>query len=62
MTTGTIITPIWDYGWLAGDDVEFPPAASDREILERYVSSPAFPHFVPSIGQGRDWHPRPIHR
>jgi hypothetical protein len=49
MTTGTIITPIWDYGWLAGDDVEFPPAASDRELLERYVSSPAFhTSFIPS--------------
>ena len=49
MTTCPVITRIWDYGWLAGDDVEIPQVGSDRELLERYVASPAFhTSFLPS--------------
>jgi hypothetical protein len=49
MTACFVITSIWDYGWLAGDEVELPPASSDRDILERYVASPAFhTSFLPS--------------
>ncbi len=42
MTTCPVITSIWDYGWLAGDEVEFPQTDSDRDLIERYVASPAF--------------------
>ncbi len=42
MTTCPVITKIWDYGWLAGDDVELPQVGSDRDLVERYVASPAF--------------------
>jgi len=49
MTTCPVITSIWDYGWLAADDVELPQADSDHELLERYVASPAFhTSFLPS--------------
>ena len=49
MTTFSVITSIWDYGWLAGDDVKLPQAVSDHELLERYVASPAFhTSFLPS--------------
>lgn len=49
MTNSPVITSIWDYGWLAGDDVELPRTDSDRELIERYVASPSFhTSFLPS--------------
>jgi hypothetical protein len=49
MTACPVIAHIWDYGWLAGDDVEIPPADSEIELLKRYVASPAFhTSFFPS--------------
>src|SRR5438477_7901155 len=42
MTTCPLITRIWDYGWLAGDDVQLPQGDSDRELVERYVASLTF--------------------
>jgi hypothetical protein len=49
MTACPVITSIWDYGWLAGDEVEVPPATSDRDLLEHYVASAAFhTSFLPS--------------
>jgi hypothetical protein len=45
-----IITGIWDYGWLAGDDgVECPHTSSDREMLRCYLNSKEFhTSFLPS--------------
>lgn len=49
MTSCPVITSIWDYGWLAGDDVDLPQTDSDRELIMRYVASPAFhTSFLPS--------------
>jgi hypothetical protein len=49
MTACSVITHIWDYGWLAGDEVEVPPGSSDREVLEHYLASSAFQtSFLPS--------------
>ena len=49
MTACSVITHIWDYGWLAGDDVELPQTDSDGELLQRYVASSAFhTSFLPS--------------
>ena len=49
MMSVSIISRIWDYGWLAGDELHFPPAASDRDLLEHYLASPAFhTSFIPS--------------
>ncbi|MCX7008371.1 MAG: hypothetical protein NTY53_14175 [Kiritimatiellaeota bacterium] len=49
MTTCPTITIIWDYGWLAGDVLELPQTDTERELIERYVASPAFhTSFLPS--------------
>jgi len=49
MSACPVITRIWDYGWLAGDEVEVPPGSSDRDALEHYLASPAFhTSFFPS--------------
>ena len=49
MTASPVITHIWDYGWLAGDEVEVPAGSSDRDVLEHYLASPAFhTSFLPS--------------
>ena len=49
MATCPVITRIWDYGWLAGDEVEVPAGRSDRDVLAHYVESGAFhTSFLPS--------------
>ena len=49
MTACPVITHIWDYGWLAGDEVEVPSGSSYRDVLEHYLASPAFhTSFLPS--------------
>jgi len=49
MTACPVITRIWDYGWLAGDEVELLPAASERDLVAQYVASTAFhTSFLPS--------------
>src|SRR5262245_62239355 len=49
MTASPVITDIWDYGWLAGDEVEVPAGSSDQDVLEHYLASPAFhTSFLPS--------------
>ena len=49
MTACPVITHIWDYGWLAGDEVEVAAGSSDRDVLEHYLASPVFhTSFLPS--------------
>jgi hypothetical protein len=49
MTDCPVITHVWDHGWLAGDEVEVPEGASDRDVLEHYLASPDFhTSFLPS--------------
>ncbi|HWX22357.1 MAG TPA: hypothetical protein VN578_20850 [Candidatus Binatia bacterium] len=49
MTACPVIAHIWDYGWLAADDVEVPGGSSDGDVLEHYLASPAFhTSFLPS--------------
>lgn len=49
MGTTPIIARLWDYGWLSHDRVTLPKAASDAELIEQYVVSPAFhTSFLPS--------------
>jgi hypothetical protein len=49
MTACPVITRIWDYGWLAGDEVQVPAGGSDRDVLEHYLASPGFhTSFLPS--------------
>lgn len=42
METAHIVIRLWDYGWLHHDRVKLPTAASDTDVIERYVGSPAF--------------------
>jgi hypothetical protein len=42
MTTFPVITCIWDFGWLVGDELQVPPGTSDHDLLEYYVASSAF--------------------
>jgi hypothetical protein len=49
MTSVSFVSKVWDYGWLAGDELHVPPGASDRHLLEHYIGSPAFhTSFIPS--------------
>ena len=49
MTTCPVIAQIWDYGWLASDELELSPAASDRDLVAKYLASSAFhTSFLPS--------------
>ena len=49
MTICPVITRVWDYGWLAGDEVSVPEGSSDRDVLEHYLASPGFhTSFLPS--------------
>jgi hypothetical protein len=49
MDTTPIVARLWDYGWLCRDTVQLAPAASDSQLLQRYVSSPSFhTSFLPS--------------
>lgn len=57
MTACPVITRIWDYGWLATDDVELSPAPSDRDLVAQYVASAAFhTSFLPSDKDETDIH------
>ena len=42
METVSILTRIWDYGWLCHDSVALAAASSDAALIEQYVRSPAF--------------------
>jgi hypothetical protein len=42
METAPILTRLWDYGWLCRDRLKLPEAASDADLIEQYVASPAF--------------------
>jgi hypothetical protein len=42
MSACPIIAHIWDYGWLAGDEVEVPGGNTDLDVLKHYVTSLAF--------------------
>ena len=49
MDTAPIVTRLWDYGWLCHDTVQLSAAASDLELVQKYVASPAFhTSFLPS--------------
>src|SRR6266536_1137976 len=49
MDTAPIVTRLWDYGWLCRDSLQFAAAASDLELVQQYVASPAFhTSFLPS--------------
>jgi hypothetical protein len=49
MDTAPILTRLWDYGWLYRDTVELSAVASDLELVQQYVTSPAFhTSFLPS--------------
>lgn len=49
MDTAPIVTRVWDYGWLCHDTVQLSAAASDVELVQQYVASPAFhTSFLPS--------------
>lgn len=42
MSTAPIVERLWDYGWLCHDTVQLTSAASDLELVQQYVASPAF--------------------
>lgn len=42
MDTARTLVRLWDYGWLCRDRVTLAAAASDADLIERYVASPAF--------------------
>ena len=42
MNSTSILTGLWDYGWLRHDTVPLSPAAADWEMIQQYVGSPAF--------------------
>jgi hypothetical protein len=49
METAPILVRLWDYGWLCHDRVKLVGGASDAELIEQYVASPAFhTSFLPS--------------
>ena len=49
METPSIITRLWDYGWLCRDEVKLAGASSDVALIEQYVASSAFhTSFLPS--------------
>ncbi len=49
MNDSPVRTRIWDYGWLAFDEIQLTPSLSDAILLEKYVSSNAFrTAFLPS--------------
>ena len=49
MDTAPIVTRLWDFGWLYHDTVQLSAAASDLELVQQYVASPAFhTSFLPS--------------
>lgn len=42
MDTAPIIAPIWDYGWLCRDQMDFPQESSDRALVDAYLNSARF--------------------
>ena len=42
VTAQTIVTQLWDYGWLAHNWVPLPRSPDDRTLIEEYVKSAAF--------------------
>ena len=49
METASIVTRLWDYGWLCHDSVQLVSAPSDAALIEQYVASRAFHcSFVPN--------------
>lgn len=49
MDTAPIVERLWDYGWLCHDTVQLAAAASDLDLVQQYVASPAFQtSFLPS--------------
>ena len=49
MGTAPIVERLWDFGWLCHDTVQLTAAASDLELVQQYVASPAFQtSFLPS--------------
>lgn len=52
MTNCSVLTHIWDYGWLAGDEVEVSAGISDQDVLEHYIADPVF--ITSFLSSGKD--------
>jgi hypothetical protein len=49
MVDSTVVTGIWDYGWLSRDELDLSPAPAASSLIESYVASSQFrTSFLPS--------------